>query len=459
MEKLPKFILEKPEYVYEKTNEGIKRFLFEENEENVLFFYNLGFSSKKRYLFWDEFRYKEPLYDDVNLTWRIIKIARKIKAKKTPIKTEDGKFFTYNNLPDLDKFLHESDLYLGGNFWFGEHLDEKIRKSIFLESLSEEAIASAQLEGAHSTREVAKKLIEENKKPKSKSEIMILNNYKAMMKLEADFLGKKDKKISLETLLDFHKILTKDAIENDNFDASGRLRNKDEIIDVVDNEKNYILHESPDINFVKKELVRLIDFINDEENFDFFHPIIKAIIIHFWIGYLHPFYDGNGRIARLLFYLYLLKHNYYFFGYFPISLVIKKSQQQYKMSYVYSEQDDEDMTYFIDYNIRKIKQAENDFKKYVDNLTKKIENLKERNKKLELELGLNERQLNILEYLNKSVGNFTTLSIYLNNNKISKSTGIKDLKFLKKLKLVDDRKIGREIKYFISEKGKVALIK
>lgn len=465
MTNLPKFILEKPKDIKNISNK-IKEIFFKD-EKFMSLIYKDGFSrGNNKYLFWDRIKHRDdklyiksesnPEKVEINseFKWKLIKIARNIKSKKTPIKTENDKSFTYNDLPGLDQFLHETDLYLGGNFSIGDNLDEKSKKRIFLNSLSEEAIASAQLEGAHSSREAAKKMITEQRKPKTKDEIMILNNYKAMMKLESEFAGKKDKKIDINTLFEYHKVLTKDAIEEDNFDAVGRLRKKDEDINVVDNENNYILHISPDINFVKKELKRLIDFVNDDEKYDFVHPVIKAIMIHFWIGYLHPFYDGNGRMARLLFYLYLLKHDYHFFGYYPISLAIKKSQQQYKMSYVYSEQDDEDLTYFIDYNIRKIKQAKKDFEKYIEKLSLEQEKNKERNKELELKYGLNDRHMDLLEYLVKSVGNFMTLSVYVDNNQISKVTGIRDFKVLKKEQFVDNKKVGREIKYFISEKGK-----
>ncbi|MCK4635253.1 MAG: Fic family protein [Candidatus Moranbacteria bacterium] len=463
MTNLPKFILEKPKDIKDPNNTIKIRLL--ENEKDGYIFYDFGFSEKdKRYLFWDKVKYKyEEIFKngdkklegfDINLAWKMIKVARNIKSKKTPIRTEGDKFFTYNDLPGLDQFLHETDLYLGGNFSIGDNLDEKTKKRIFLNSLSEEAIASAQLEGAHSSRDAAIKMITEQREPKTKDEIMILNNYKAMMKLESEFAGQKDKKIGLETLLKYHKILTKGAIEDDNLDAIGRLRKKNEIINVVDNEKNYILHISPNISFVRKELKRLIDFVNDDKKYEFVHPVIKAIMIHFWIGYLHPFYDGNGRMARLLFYLYLLKHDYHFFGYYPISLVIKKSQQQYKMSYVYSEQDDEDLTYFIDYNIRKIKQAKKDFEKYIEKISIEQKKKKSRNKRLELKFSLNDRQIELLEYLTKSVGNVMTLSVYVDNNQITKSTGIKDFKVLKKEYLVDNKKVGREVKYFISGKGK-----
>jgi Fic family protein len=452
---LPKFYIEKP-----KVDK--KLFSFSEKESKKMFFdrveefekwYLLGFSSIKEYLYWDKLKYKlEKMFKNKSkpeIYWTYIKQVRKIKSKKTPIKSINGNYFTYNNLPGLDKLLHEIDLDLGGEFSLTRDFSDKEKKNIFLSSLSEEAIASAQLEGAHSSREAAIMLIKEKRKPKDKSEIMILNNYNAMMKLESDFLGKKDVKINIDTLLDFHKILTSNAIEDNNLDAVGRLRNKDEHIHVCDD--RYIYHESLDMIFVKKELNKLIDFINDDEKYDFIHPIIKAIMIHFWLGYLHPFYDGNGRMARLLFYLYLLKHDYSFFAYYPISIVIKKSQKKYSMSYVYSEQDDEDLTYFIDYNIRKINEARISFEKYLQKFLKEKEENSEKYKQLELFYGLNDRQISLLRYLSKSSGNMMTLSIYKDNNKISKSTAIKDLKILKKIKLLEWKKIGREVKYYISK--------
>jgi len=123
---------------------------------------------------------------------------------------------------------------------------------------------------------------------------------------------------------------------------------------VTDESKGLVYYEAPDIDFVKDELIKLIKFANDESTAGvFIHPIIKAIMLYFWLGYLHPFSDGNGRLARLLFYWYLVKEGYWAFVYLPISKIIKRSPKQYIMAYVYSEQDDNDLTYFVNYNFKK----------------------------------------------------------------------------------------------------------
>ena len=81
----------------------------------------------------------------------------------------------------------------------------------------------------------------------------------------------------------------------------------------------------------------LCEFSNSNDKF--IHPIIKGIIIHFLIGYIHPFNDGNGRTARSLFYWYLLKNDYWLFEYMAISRVINGSKGQYRDAYLKTESD------------------------------------------------------------------------------------------------------------------------
>ncbi|MGH9879658.1 MAG: Fic family protein, partial [Nitrososphaerales archaeon] len=166
-----------------------------------------------------------------------------------------------------------------------------------------------------------------------------------------------------------------------------------------------------------------------------------AIILHFWIGYLHPFTDGNGRLARLIFYWYLLKNEYWAFAYLPLSKVIKKSPAQYRDAYVYSEQDDNDLTYFIDYNVRKILQAKRDFEQYVKRI--EIEN-KKMFKAARLKYNLNDRQIQVLRYLHKNPSATTSIKTHANINDVIRITARKDLEELERLGFLASRKIGRE---------------
>jgi Fic family protein len=305
-------------------------------------------------------------------------------------------------------------------------MDEKTKYKFISRGVMEEAIASSQLEGANTTRRVAKQFLREGKKPRSFDEQMILNNYQVMRLIETE---DKDKKLDQNIILEWHRMITHKT--NVPKKEVGKFRSDKNNI-VVGDKYNVIYHCPPKMDFVRKEITRLIKFANDDlEESSFIHPVIKAIMLHFWIGYLHPFTDGNGRLARLLFYWYLLQKDYWAFAYLPISKVIKKSPVQYQNAYIYSEQNDNlDMTYFIDYNIRKIKIANKDFKEYLARKSK--ENL--RMNQLSKKYNINERQIQLLQYLFGDKTQRTSLKVHMNIYQVSKATAIKDLKKLKKIK-------------------------
>ena len=73
--------------------------------------------------------------------------------------------------------------------------------------------------------------------------------------------------------------------------------------DPVHAEKIY--HQPPGHKELPKLMEKICDFANSEDD-EFVHPIIKGIMLHFLIGYIHPFEDGIGRTARALFYWYVL---------------------------------------------------------------------------------------------------------------------------------------------------------
>ena len=109
----------------------------------------------------------------------------------------------------------------------------------------------------------------------------------------------------------------------------------------------------------------LCDFANAGDEGEFLSPIVKAIAIHFQIGYDHPFCDGNGRTARALFYLSMLKSGYWMTEYLSISSVLKKAPGQYVTAYLYTESDGADMSYFIWHQLCVIEEAVNSLRAYL----------------------------------------------------------------------------------------------
>ncbi|MDO8610266.1 MAG: Fic family protein, partial [bacterium] len=297
------FVLEKPDFKKIDQRKVIDAFL--KNQSGYSDFINKV--SENNYYYWDHIKYL-PTPQNFNPLefWFIVKLVRNLSSKNTPIKSEKGKYFTWDRLNYTDEFLHKIDLNMGGEIF--SHYQNIItpygKQRLLSKSIIEEAIASSQLEGAVITTPKAKKLIVENKTPKDKSERMIINNYKTMQAITDNY---KNLPLSIEMLLEMHKLITKDALD---FSQQNRFRKDTDDITVNDQLK-FIYHIPPKEAFLKEQLPRLINYANDENDSGFIHPIIKAIFLHFWIGYLHPFYDGNGRIARTLFYWYLIKKGYW----------------------------------------------------------------------------------------------------------------------------------------------------
>lgn len=436
--------IKKPDLSVVNKEKLLSKFISDNNSECLLFIE----STFSPYITWDKLKYIEPIppnYTREEL-WFLIKFFRKTRLIASPIKSEDGSNFSWIKLPKFEQFFHEIDMNTGGELFVSKSdVDKKKKQMLISRGIMEEAIASSQLEGASTSRKFAKKFLKEGRKARNESEHMILNNYLTMQLVEDEY---KNKEMSLSMLLELHKSITKNILTEDGEEP--RLRNKKDEIFVTDRVEGIIYHKAPNINFVKKELKVFIDFANDEGSNTFIHPLIKAIMLHFWMGYLHPFTDGNGRVARLLFYWYLLKKDYWAFSYLPISKIIKKSPIQYSMAYLHSEQDDYDLSYFIDYHVKKIEQSVEAFKDYLATQAKKNALM---SREVRVDYGLNDRQIKVLHFLHGSQSEYTNIKIHMNVFQVSNKTAIRDLKALLSLGFLEKSKKGKTINYFISEKG------
>lgn len=436
--------LEKPD-ISKVDSERITKLITDPSDELVQ---DVWRTMEPEYQYWDQVKYK-PRPENLNAPefWAIVKSIRAtplLGKTETVIRDENGTPFSWMRLSKYDKFFHRVDLEMGGNLLVSpSDADEKLKYRFLSRGIIEEAIASSQLEGANTSREAAKKFLREGREPRDKGEQMILNNYQVMKRIEESL---KDEKMSLSLLLELHAELVRgtDIPEN----KIGKFRDDEDNI-VVQNEKGVTYHKPPSRKFVDEEVVRVIAFMNEEITTGFIHPVVKAVMIHFWLGYLHPFIDGNGRLARALFYWYLIRQKYRAFAYVPISKTIKNAPMQYAMAYVYSEQDDNDLTYFIDYNIRKIELAIRDFEEYRDAQSKKNSGMRRAARE---KYGLNDRQIQLLQYFYKKKDDSTSLKTHMNIYQVAWLTAARDLNGLKKLGFVTKRKISREFHYFATEK-------
>ena len=403
-------------------------------------------ANSPKYLYFDELKNKIPKYGiPPEEVWLAVRKFRDLTSSDVAVKSEEGEYFKWIRLHYTDEYLHRIDMVAGGKI-APQLFSTSDEHQLIVHGIMEEAIASSQLEGAHTTRPAAKKMLLEGRPPRNKSEQMILNNYKTITAIKSEYT---QSELSLDLIFKLHRQLTEGT--EIKAEEIGRLRRDDDEI-VVQGPiglEDYVTHVPPKEAFLKDEIKRLIAFANDSDDDKFVHPVIKAIFLHFWMGYLHPFTDGNGRMARALFYWYLLKKGYWAMIYIPISIVIKNAPLQYAMAYIYSEQDGHDITYFYDFHIRKIIQAIEEFESYIARKAKE-------NSRLDYILGgqilLNDRQKQLIHHMISDEKASTTITSHSQIHNISRQTGAKDLKELEDKEFLVSRREGKFVRYYPSDK-------
>ncbi|MBW2974650.1 Fic family protein [Candidatus Woesearchaeota archaeon] len=385
------------------------------------------------YVPWDKLRYKNIPHDvKPEYIWVFLKFFRDGQSKPFHF---NGWNFRFMLTDESQRRLHLLDKGAAGNLETGlESMNTSGRERYIISSLMEEAIASSQLEGAATTRKIAKELLRKKKKPRNYSEQMIVNGFKTIQKT----VKMKDKKMTPQLIIELQKEITKDTLKDKNY--SGKLRDNDEIVvgDPLEAEKIY--HQPPAYQDIPKLIEEFCEFANDD-NHAFIHPIIKGILLHFLIGYIHPFNDGNGRTARTIFYWYVLSRGYWLFEFMAVSRIILRSKKKYGLAYLYTETDDNDLTYFINYNLGAIEESLHDMEEHI---AKKQKEQAEAMNLIKDIKNINLRQAEILkEFIKEPEKGFTIGEIVVSYN-VAYDTARNDLLHLERLryieKLMDQKK-------------------
>jgi Uncharacterized conserved protein len=388
------------------------------------------------YLHWDELRRRNPPSNlSLEEWWLALKLRRKSLYRPLPCKDKHGNCFQYA-LPDtVLQLLHKIDFNAGASLGaWDSNLDPALRDRYIFSSLTQEAISSSLLEGAVATREAAQDLIRTARTPRDKSEWMILNNFRAMQQISKI----RDQPLSPELIFELHRILTSETLDDPNH--AGRLRTAP--VYVMDTE-GLIHHEPPPANELHARLKALCAFANDPETgHTFIPPVIRAIILHFWLAYDHPFIDGNGRTARALFYWAMLRHGFWQFEFLSISGILHKAPAQYARSFLFTETDENDLTYFIIHQMETIFQAVQELHKYLERKRMEIQDAEQH---LQAFRHLNHRQTSFISNILRHPDRATSLKGYQDMYRVAYATARSDLMALSALDLFTQTRRGKEM--------------
>lgn len=386
------------------------------------------------YLHWDELRRRPlpPGIRDHEVWWLLLKLGRRSRARKLPwggmvLGESDA---TRRALARADRFL-AGHLGSDGPELFSE---ESTRKRMVLSSVREEAVQSSLLEGAATPPHEAKEMLRTQRAPRTPGERMVVNNYRAMQYIQRHV----KQEITAAGILDLHRIITEGTLASPADEA--RLRTDADQVRVRDPDGN-VLHTPPPAEDLARDLAALAQFATTGEPMErYLHPVERACLVHLWLGWLHPFVDGNGRLARTLFYWVMLREGYWLCEYLPISKPFREAPVKYARAYLHTETDAGDATYFVLHHLQVLDAALDAFNAYVD---RKARELRELGRLAPVRDRFNVRQRALLRHALQNPGFEYTFKSHGNSHAISYPTARTDLLELHDAGLLSQHKAGR----------------
>ena len=395
-----------------------------------------------QYRHWDTLRQIAP---PEGLTheawWAAIKFARLQTRRFIPLRDRRGNPFSYTMPAPVLEMLHEIDQNASGRIAMPDSTaiaTPQTRSRYLQSSLIEEAITSSQLEGAAATREQAKALLRSNRKPMNYAEWMILGNYRAMQLISS----RKEQEMTPALVREIHQTIAAAPFSPD-ADAP-RVRKPGDDVAVRD-ERNRLLHQPPDASEIPARMKALCAFANHNlQGKDFMHPVVRAVLLHFWLAYDHPFTDGNGRTARVLFYWCMLKQGYWLAEFISISSILRKASAAYVRSFLYTETDDNDLSYFLLAQLRVIRRAIGELHEYIK---RKNRDIRETEQVMRASVGMNHRQTALLGHALRNPGFRYTIESHRHSHRVTYQTARTDLLGLSEKGLLLQSRAGRRFSF------------
>lgn len=286
-------------------------------------------------------RLNRELQNTLKDAWAVVREVREMSS--IPVFTlgsrgQDAFFTITDAMMEVSELIAEIDT-------FYETIDQDFsgNETVFVRSgLIEEAIASSQFEGASTTTDAAMALLSKGKQPKDESQRMIVGNLRLMAK--AWELRNED--FSVDLVLQLHSQIAS-SIDAERY-RPGQLRTTD---DVEVHDADGTVHVPPPHRELEAEFVKIATWFQHSRG-ESTHSWIVGAILHFLVGWLHPFYDGNGRVGRAMFYWVMFKDGYDWFKFVSISRVLQGMAGDYVAAYLKTEKEPFDLTYFVDQQAR-----------------------------------------------------------------------------------------------------------
>ncbi len=261
-------------------------------------------------------------------------------------------------------------------------------------------------------------------------------NYRKVIEFIGEFAGK-DENVNLDLIFRLHKMTVEKILPAE---TSGIFRKTGVVI--KNSHTGEIAFKPPSFEEVPKDINDLLEFINKSSEDDI-HPVVKSGAVHFEFVRIHPFVDGNGRVARALSTLILFDQGYDIRRFFSLEEYFDSDPAVYYESLQSIEKNNGDLTIWIEYFTKGLSIELTKIKEKVESVSV--------DSTLKKKLGgkpvmLNDRQLKIIEYIQK-VGFLQNQAFKELFPMISEDSILLDLKSLVKYGLIKKKGVTKGARY------------
>ena len=299
-----------------------------------------------------------------------------------------------------------SKVKLAQGFLLGKmsSLGFEIKNNALLEVLTENIIKSSEIEGEILNPEQVRSSIARRLGLEVAGDIPIERNIEGVVEMMLDATQKYNEKMTKDRLLGWHAALFPTGYSGMyKIDIGTYRTDKLGPMQVVSGAigKEKVHYEAPSAGLLEKEMADLINYINQKDETDY---LIKAGIVHLWFVILHPFDDGNGRIARALSDMFLAKSDNLNYRFYSMSSQIRKERKSYYNTLEKTQKGSLDITNWLEWFLETLLNAINSSEDILSSVLKRAEFWQKHS-----EVIFNERQKKVLNrVMDNFIGNLTT---------------------------------------------------
>lgn len=192
-------------------------------------------------------------------------------------------------------------------------------------ALEEEIVATSAIESIDFNRDSVRNIMK-GLAPKDEEENRIFG-----LKQGFEFISHKENKITEENIFKLYMMAIGNFLDDESKPKQGNFYRHDTVYVMSDR----VEHSGIDHKKLPEYMKSFIEFANESDNIN---DLLKATMLHFYIAYLHPYFDGNGRMARLIQMWFLIQKGYESTLFVPFSSYVEKSRRKYYDAYTLVEE-------------------------------------------------------------------------------------------------------------------------